>query len=390
MIGQTQNFSARIAVKGFLCATVLALVLIETLMLASSAHATVVTDQPEGGVSTQEVGAPGEGAAGAEAGTPTEATTPSTESTSTGEQTSANAETVTPAETTTPAETATPAETTTPTESNTAQQTPTETTPPEDTQQPSGEGAGLEEVIQTTKETVSQVGEALSPGPILKEVVVPTSEIVVPVTPIEERARSAESAREGIQQEALAVPTTAGAPPAPPSAPPPAIPPRAAILTTFPALAVSETQEGAAHSGAAAARSLTAAQRAGEISCELSGLTERMSEDCSAGVLYGSSSIAVDPVGAPIETSPARRVAYAGGGYSEPAGGGRSGGAPPGPPPGGAFGGSAAAGSGIALSGFFTLAGLLLFAAPCAMRRLRLSCRPWRTAFFVLIPERPG
>jgi len=40
--------------------------------------------------------------------------------------------------------------------------------------------------------------------------------------------------------------------------------------------------------------------------------------------------------------------------------------------------------------GFLTLIGLLLLAAPRAMRRLRLSCEPWLTAFFVLIPERPG
>jgi hypothetical protein len=49
-----------------------------------------------------------------------------------------------------------------------------------------------------------------------------------------------------------------------------------------------------------------------------------------------------------------------------------------------------ASGSGTALSIFLTLAGLLLMAAPRAMRRLRLSCQPWLTACFVLIPERPG
>ncbi|MCW3034427.1 MAG: hypothetical protein JWM60_2772, partial [Solirubrobacterales bacterium] len=64
----------------------------------------------------------------------------------------------------------------------------------------------------------------------------------------------------------------------------------------------------------------------------------------------------------------------------------------PGPAPGGAAGGVAAGGSGgaVGLSGFLTLAGLLLLAAPRALRRLRLSCRPYLTAFFVLIPERPG
>jgi hypothetical protein len=62
-----------------------------------------------------------------------------------------------------------------------------------------------------------------------------------------------------------------------------------------------------------------------------------------------------------------------------------------GPQPGGSSGGaSAGGGGGLAQSGFLTLAGLLLLAAPRAMRRLRLLCRPWRIACFTLIPERPG
>ncbi len=60
------------------------------------------------------------------------------------------------------------------------------------------------------------------------------------------------------------------------------------------------------------------------------------------------------------------------------------------PPPSGASGGAPAGGSSAAPSLFLTLAGLLLLAAPRAMRRMRLRCRPWLTAFFVLIPERPG
>ena len=61
----------------------------------------------------------------------------------------------------------------------------------------------------------------------------------------------------------------------------------------------------------------------------------------------------------------------------------------PGPAPSGASGSPMGA-SGLALSGFLSLAGLLLLGAPRAMRRLRLSCQPWLTACFVLIPERPG
>jgi outer membrane biosynthesis protein TonB len=73
------------------------------------------------------------------------------------------------------------------------------------------------------------------------------------------------------------------------------------------------------------------------------------------------------------------------------AGGGRSMPPAPGPAPGGASGVAAGGGgAGVGLSGFLTFALLLALAAPRAMRRLRLACLPWRTAFFVLIPERPG
>jgi len=63
-------------------------------------------------------------------------------------------------------------------------------------------------------------------------------------------------------------------------------------------------------------------------------------------------------------------------------------GAVPIPAPSGASGSAAA--SGFAVSIFLTLAGLVLLAAPRAMRRLRLPREPWLQARFVLIPERPG
>ena len=98
---------------------------------------------------------------------------------------------------------------------------------------------------------------------------------------------------------------------------------------------------------------------------------------------------------APSGASPSGRTATKGGpppggGNGGSGGGGRSVAPPPAPAPGGAFGGSGGGGSSGVPSGFLTLAGLLLLAAPRAMRRLRLSCRPSLTAFFVLIPERPG
>jgi hypothetical protein len=86
----------------------------------------------------------------------------------------------------------------------------------------------------------------------------------------------------------------------------------------------------------------------------------------------------------------ARAVAPAAGRSGGSPGGSGPIGPPPGPTPGGTFGGAAGGGSGTALSGFPAFAGHLLLGAPLAMRRLRLSFQPWLTAFFVLIPERPG
>jgi hypothetical protein len=83
-------------------------------------------------------------------------------------------------------------------------------------------------------------------------------------------------------------------------------------------------------------------------------------------------------------------LAPAGGGHDDSAVATRPATPTPGPAPGGASPSAAVGGSGLALSAFLTLTGLLLLAAPRAMRRLRLSCEPWLTAFFVLIPERPG
>ena len=129
-------------------------------------------------------------------------------------------------------------------------------------------------------------------------------------------------------------------------------------------------------------------QRAGELSCELSGMARSATDDCTAGWLSNQSFLSASPESFTSGTS--TRSGPPSGGYGAPVGGSHPVTPPPGPAPSGAVGGSATGAAGIALSGFFTLAGLLLLAAPRALRRLRLSCRPWRAAFFVLIPERPG
>jgi outer membrane biosynthesis protein TonB len=133
---------------------------------------------------------------------------------------------------------------------------------------------------------------------------------------------------------------------------------------------------------------LSAAQRAAELSCELSGMAGTMTDNCRAGWLGAQVALSARAAGFRIPTG--SRTGPPDDGYGESTGGSHPAIPAPAPAPSSAVGGSAAGGSGVALSGFFTLAGLLLLAAPRALRRLRLSDQPWLTAFFVLIPERPG
>jgi hypothetical protein len=135
-----------------------------------------------------------------------------------------------------------------------------------------------------------------------------------------------------------------------------------------------------------------AGHRAQELSCKLSAPGGPATDSCAAGSMVAQAFLSASHAG--FDADVASLAAATG---SSPPGGGHGGsaiGSPPvsptpGPAPGGASG-SATGASGFATSGFFTLAGLLLLAAPRAMRRLRLSCQPWCTACFALIPERPG
>jgi hypothetical protein len=136
-------------------------------------------------------------------------------------------------------------------------------------------------------------------------------------------------------------------------------------------------------------------QRAEQRRCALSVLGGPNTAGCAGGWMSAPGSIVSTPLG--LGAVAVALGATAIGPSDQGDGGGTTdGGRPvtpsPGPAPGGAGGGVAAGGSGgaVGLSGFLTLAGLLLLAAPRALRRLRLSCRPYLTAFFVLIPERPG
>jgi hypothetical protein len=178
---------------------------------------------------------------------------------------------------------------------------------------------------------------------------------------------------------------------APPGAPSALIESLAAPSTIL-APAEAAASPNVAVASASVAAAAIAAQRVQQLTCELSAVGGRMTDSCTAG------STATQRFQSASHTSFATDVASlaAATGDAPPGGGhgGSASGSPPvtptpGPAPGGASG-SATGASGFALSGFFTLAGLLLLGAPRALRRLRLSCQPWRTACFALIPERPG
>jgi hypothetical protein len=139
---------------------------------------------------------------------------------------------------------------------------------------------------------------------------------------------------------------------------------------------------------------LAAAQRAEAFSCELSVLGGRTTDNCAAGWLGGKRVLDAPAAGfASVAVALAARVAGApppGGGHGGSAGANTPVSPTPGPTPSGASGAAVGGASGVGPSGFLSLAGLLMLAAPRALRRLRLSSRPWLTACFVLIPERPG
>jgi hypothetical protein len=163
------------------------------------------------------------------------------------------------------------------------------------------------------------------------------------------------------------------------------------LIETVPIVS-GESQTSSATSSAYAATlaRMIASQRAANFNRELGGLGMSLTD--TAGGSDGPSLLSVSA--AIIDDLPGGTASSTGATAGGRSGGSPGGSAPIGPPPGpapsGTFGGAAGGGTGIALSGFPAFAGHLLLGAPIAMRRLRLSFQPWLTAFFVLIPERPG
>jgi hypothetical protein len=170
----------------------------------------------------------------------------------------------------------------------------------------------------------------------------------------------------------------------------------AALQTSAPTGGAGETAAASAPARASGGvKGIVVARPAGDLTCELSALQGRVGPNCSGGLIgFQRSVVSASPV-AFVAGAAASLTANDPGG---PPDGGHGGSAvlrlpvspAPGPAPSGVSGGSATGATGLALTGFLTLSGLLLLAAPRALRRLRLSSAPWRTACFVLIPERPG
>jgi hypothetical protein len=131
-------------------------------------------------------------------------------------------------------------------------------------------------------------------------------------------------------------------------------------------------------------------------SCGLQGLGGASGGGCVGAWLrvtgtLSPGQVSLSPVAAALAVTAVANGNSGNDGEPGSAGGGRSMPPAPGPAPGGASGVAAGgAGAGVGLSGFLAFVLLLALSAPRAMRRLKQACLPWRTAFFVLIPERPG
>jgi hypothetical protein len=389
VLGTTQNPSTRTLAKGLLCAGMLAMALLLTLA-AAGASAAVSTDEPDALLT-------------AVSGSTPELTPESTTPTPASEAPSTGVPTPTPVvEVTLP--TPTPVvEVTQPPSTPVVEVTPPPSTPVVEVTPPIPTP-----VVEVTPPPATPVlpapeasppAQAKAPAPPVTEPV----EVTPTPTPVAEApAASADPIAATGAEAALSVAAPSSGQIADGLTSPPAGPPQqnTGALDGAPVEASSVLlgrlavggRSAPPPSGPAAAAvgavALTPAQRAAELSCELSGMVGTSTHNCRAE-LGGQIPLSAPAAGFRAPTG-SRTGPPNDDGYGNSIGGSHPVIPAPAPAPGGAVGGSAAGGSGVALSGSFTLAGLLLHAAPRALRRLRLSCQPWRTAFFVLIPERPG
>jgi hypothetical protein len=352
MLGIAQNPSTRTVSKGLLCLRVVILALLGALVLAGSAHA-----------------AGPDPAANAVSETPTSSESPTVSET----PTSTQAPEVPP-----------PAPVT-----GQAPEVP-----------PPAPVTGQAPEVPPPAPVTGQAPEVPPPAPVTGQAPeVPPPAPVTPPAPGTERAPEVvlpAPSTEHAPEAATPAPGTEHAPEAPPPAPVTGQGPEGSQspLPAAPQGEVPSVQlESLTGASAVGEPGGTSATSAGSLSCALSALEGRMTGNCTAGWLGNQRLLSAAPMG--LATAAASLAAATG---DAPGGGGHGGSAvgsppvssPPGPAPSGAAGGSAMGASGLALSGFLTRADLLLLGPPRAMRRLRLSCQPWLTACFVLIPERPG
>lgn len=399
----------RSLVKGILCASLAVIALLGALILPAGAGAAEPVAEPipaaEATPPPAEATPPAEPVAEQATGaTPAPETTPPTG------PVAEQATGATPApEATLPAEaTPPPAEATPPAEAVTA--------PASEEAVPAPEATLPSEEATPAPEATLPV-EATSPAEPIVEATPPPAAATPPVEPVVEQTKEAASPLEPIKERASEEPAASGTNAeqvSENSASPPPVGTQGATpddssgqVTTevsntpiyFPTTGptVVEPEELSVISAANPASidappRLTVAQRVEEFSCEFSRLATSVTDNCVTDSLsvQSQSFIAASTLVELATGTAARGGISANDSNDGSTGGSRSVSPPPGPAPGGAFGGSATSGAGTALSGFFSLASLLQLAAPRAMRLLRLSCRPWLTAFFVLIPERPG
>ena len=292
--------------------------------------------------------------------------------------------------------------------------------------EPSSPVAPVVETVQEAPSPVETVVESAPEVPVIAPVVEAAPEASPPVEPVKEvkevkEAPAAEPVKEAKEAPAVepleeATETSDGKPdlekgteiqpsssagsaqvaapvdgPVAAPAPEASSTPNGPLATTFPAISgEGQTTSATGSVPAAALARMIAAQHAENFNRELGGLSRSLADTVGGpvppGLLSVSAALIDDLSGGASSRVSAPAAAHAGGssGVSGPIG------PPSGSTPNGSFGAAAGGGSGAALSGFPTFAGHLPLGAPLAMRRLRLSFQPWLTAFFVLIPERPG
>jgi hypothetical protein len=398
------NLSIWILAKGRLCARVAIWVLLGTLLLAGRAHAAAPVAEPAGEASSlaepvvdslPEASSPSpvsEPTGEASSSTPAEPAPESSSSTTQAAEPVAEPAPEAPpaAESTSEASSASESAP----EASSASESASESAPEASSTSESAPEASAPAPVADSAPEASPPAPVADPAPVASTPVEPSKEVkeepaaeptkeakeAIAVEPVLERGESVSSSLPSASQSAA----TADNPSDSVAEVPGVV---AGPVTMISSVAPEEIPTGSAC--VAALTRTIAAQRAEDFTRELGGLGASSTDTYTAG--FDSPSLISAAFVEELDIGTAARAGTHAGGRSGDSPGGSSPIGPPSEPtPSGTFGGAAGGGSGSALSGVPTFAGHLLPGAPLAMRRLRLSFQPWLTAFFVLIPERPG